>query len=210
MRAYFVRHGESEANVLEVISNRGSIHGLTLKGRRQAELLADRLEGEPIVDLFCSPLLRAVETAEILGSAFGLRPTINDGLREFDCGEIEGRGDPEAWDIFRTLVRKWMVEGDHEARIPGGESYLDIRARFFGMMESSINALDPGREDVLLVGHGMVYYLMLPLLFSNIDHEFVRGHRIGNTAFAIGQGSAEGWNCQEWFGVVPPGASPGE
>jgi probable phosphoglycerate mutase len=210
MRAYFVRHGESEANVLEVISNRGSVHGLTMKGRQQAELLADQLKREPIAYLFCSPLLRAVETAEILGEAFGLSPTINDGLREFDCGRIEGRGDPEAWEIFRTLVRKWMVDGNYEARIPGGESYLDIQARFFGMIESRINTLDASRGNVLLVGHGMVYYLMLPLLFSDIDHEFAHGHRIGNTAFAIGKGSVGRWNCQAWFGAVPPGASPGE
>ena len=43
MRAYFVRHGESEANILEVISNRGSVHGLTEKGRRQANQLAGGL-----------------------------------------------------------------------------------------------------------------------------------------------------------------------
>ena len=40
MRIYFARHGESEANLLHVFSNRGVKHGLTARGRAQAETLA--------------------------------------------------------------------------------------------------------------------------------------------------------------------------
>ena len=48
-RFFVMRHGESEANILEVISNRGSVHGLTEKGRRQATQLADRLQDEALL-----------------------------------------------------------------------------------------------------------------------------------------------------------------
>ena len=41
MHLYFVRHGESESNVLQVISNRWLPQGLSEKGRQQAESLAD-------------------------------------------------------------------------------------------------------------------------------------------------------------------------
>ncbi len=37
MRIYLIRHGESQANLLHEISNRGLRHGLTPKGREQAE-----------------------------------------------------------------------------------------------------------------------------------------------------------------------------
>ena len=43
MRLYFVRHGQSEANVLRVISNRDLPHHLTDMGRQQAEALARSL-----------------------------------------------------------------------------------------------------------------------------------------------------------------------
>jgi len=33
MRLNFVRHGESQANLLEIFSNRGLKHGLTERGR---------------------------------------------------------------------------------------------------------------------------------------------------------------------------------
>lgn len=41
---YFVRHGESEENILKVFSNRGLKHGLTEKGREQVESLAEKLK----------------------------------------------------------------------------------------------------------------------------------------------------------------------
>ena len=36
MKLYFVRHGESEANLLREFSNRGYKHGLTERGFQQA------------------------------------------------------------------------------------------------------------------------------------------------------------------------------
>ena len=66
MRLYFIRHGESEANVLHEISNRGAKHGLTEKGRAQVAALAQKLGAIPFVKLYSSPLLRAIQTAEIL------------------------------------------------------------------------------------------------------------------------------------------------
>lgn len=71
-RLYFVRHGESEANVLKVISNRGSRHGLTEKGRRQSAELASNLEGSRATRIYSSPLLRALQTAETVSSALGV------------------------------------------------------------------------------------------------------------------------------------------
>jgi broad specificity phosphatase PhoE len=66
MRIYFARHGESQANLLQEISNRGIRHGLTPKGRAQADALAVGLDGQKIVQIYSSPLLRAVETSAIV------------------------------------------------------------------------------------------------------------------------------------------------
>jgi broad specificity phosphatase PhoE len=97
MRLYFVRHGQSEANVLQVISNRGLEHGLTEPGRAQVSSLARRLAGLPFARLYSSPLLRAVQTAEMLSSELGLPFETKDALREFDCGIIEGKSDTLSW-----------------------------------------------------------------------------------------------------------------
>src|SRR5438132_5365372 len=91
MRLYFVRHGESEANILRVISNRGYRYGLTARGQQQAVTLAQHLQPVPISDIFSSPLRRAVETADILSRALGKSYHITEALCEYDCGILENK-----------------------------------------------------------------------------------------------------------------------
>ncbi|HUE99260.1 MAG TPA: histidine phosphatase family protein [Anaerolineales bacterium] len=71
MKLYFVQHGESEANILHVISNRESPFRLTPRGRHQANTLAGNLRDVPVTAIFSSPIRRARETAEILSISFG-------------------------------------------------------------------------------------------------------------------------------------------
>lgn len=81
MKLYFARHGESEANLLHEFSNRGLKHGLTEEGRQQAATLAGKLEGISVAKLFSSPLLRAIQTAQILADEPGVPYEITDALR---------------------------------------------------------------------------------------------------------------------------------
>jgi len=123
LRLYFVRHGESEANQLHVISNRDLPHGLTAKGREQSCILADRFGGCGITQIFTSPLLRARQTAEILAHAWNLDMTVADALQEYDCGLIEGRLDDASGQLHRQLRSDWLNYGLWERRIEQGESF---------------------------------------------------------------------------------------
>jgi broad specificity phosphatase PhoE len=58
MNLYFVRHGESEANIQHVISNYASPFGLTERGRQQVQVLAERLKDAPLTTMYSSPVLR--------------------------------------------------------------------------------------------------------------------------------------------------------
>ena len=40
MRIFFIRHGESQANIRHEISNRGLRYGLTMQGREQAFVIS--------------------------------------------------------------------------------------------------------------------------------------------------------------------------
>lgn len=71
MVLYIVRHGQSERNV--------NLSGpydcpLTELGERQAQLTGEWLEGRGIEFLYCSPTIRALQTAEIVGTALALTP----------------------------------------------------------------------------------------------------------------------------------------
>ena len=200
MRIYFVRHGQSEANTAHVFSNRGWRHPLTALGREQARSLADHLRGQPIARIVSSPLQRAVETAQILSAALSAPVTQHDALREWDVGVYENTDDPRGWALHSQVQADWFVHGRLDARMPEGESFNDMRARFVPFIEQVTAADDD--EAVLLVGHGGLFHAMLPLVFCNVDSAFVAQHPFDNTAYALAERRAAGLTCLEWCSVA--------
>lgn len=169
MRIHFARHGESQANLLGEISNRGLKHGLTLKGRQQALALARRLQSRAITRIYSSPLLRAIETSMIVAGKLNLNYEIADALREYDCGILEGRSDSQAWEDWQKLFEAWRAPEHRAERMEGGESFYDIQARF----EVFVAELVRSQEEVLCVGHGGLYAQMLPVILKNAEAEFI-------------------------------------
>ena len=196
-RLYFVRHGESEANVLGVISNRGAVHGLTERGRRQVEALALELRGAGVTQVYSSPLLRARETADILARALDVGCEVTDALREFDCGLAEGRSDPAAWALHRSVVDAWMEHGDLDARIEEGESFVDIQDRFVPFVRGLIESYEEV-APVILVGHGGLYQCMLPIVLENLDRGAV--FRLPNAGYVLAEVSAGKLLCLQGCG----------
>lgn len=200
MRLYFVRHGESEANVLEVFSNRGLEHGLTQRGQVQAVSLAQKLAGRQIIRLFTSPILRATQTAEILAEMLGVPCEVTNALREYDCGILEGRSDPASWQIYRAVFREWTELGHWERRIEGGESLVEIRERFVPFLEEVVAQHKDSPGGVVLVGHGGLYHSMLPLVLVNVGLDTLQRHPIGNTEVVVAEPGQEELVCLEWCG----------
>jgi broad specificity phosphatase PhoE len=157
LRIHFARHGESQANLLHEISNRGLKHGLTLEGRRQALALCRRLQGQPITHIYSSPLLRAIETSIILANQLNLDYEITDALREYDCGKLEGRSDQVAWQAWQGLFDAWVLKRDWEQRIEGGESFLNIRDRFEPFIAELLKRHAETQEEIVCVSHGGLY-----------------------------------------------------
>jgi probable phosphoglycerate mutase len=206
MKLYFVRHGQSEANLLREISNRGLKHGLTAEGIAQAKRLAAALKGEGAAfdRIYSSPLLRAMQTAQIVSQELGAPFESADALREFDCGDIEGKSDDAAWAMHAQIHDAWLRDGRHDQRIAGGESFNDIRRRFVPFIQHLVESRRATGANVLLVGHGGTYRCMLPLVLSNIDHEFIGRHGIGYIhIIAAEPGAGAGMVCMKWGDVTP-------
>jgi broad specificity phosphatase PhoE len=198
MILYFVRHGESEANLLWEFSNGLGKHPLTEKGRQQALELAQKLKGLPITACYTSPILRALETAQIICAELGIPYVITDALREFDVGIFEGRTDQASWTEFTEMMAAWMAEKDWERRVEAGESFLDIQSRFVTFIDSLIQQYGDSQAHILLVGHGGTYHTMLPLILRNIDFEFSRQHHIPNTGVISAELTPDGLVCRQW------------
>lgn len=203
MRLIFARHGQSEANVLRLMSNRAEpAHGLTALGREQAAALAEAIAARQPSALYCSPLLRAVQTAEIVGTACGLKAEQVDALREPDCGELEGRGDPEAWAIHDAAVAAWLA-GDAEARPPGGESLKEVRARFLPFIDGLVGAWRTLPVTIALVAHGSLLANMLPELCVNLPRDAALRFGMPNAQPIHVDVGPRGLVCASWAGMTP-------
>lgn len=125
---YLVRHGESQWNLARLTQGQVAHPRLTALGRAQAAaataaVLAD-LAARPLSAIVSSDLVRARETALILGEATGLPVRIDARLRERSLGRYEGLGYDES---FAAVSGADL--SDPDLRIGGGESLRQVAAR---------------------------------------------------------------------------------
>jgi probable phosphoglycerate mutase len=99
----FMRHGKTQLN--EESKCVGSLDvPLNASGRKQASEAAERLKGRQGVDLIVSsPMIRALETAQIIAHSLGIPVHEEPRLRERCVGVIEGK--PETPESDSLLLR---------------------------------------------------------------------------------------------------------
>ncbi len=85
-RVIFIRHGESESNIYGIISDDYNRFPLTERGREQAKWTSEQLRGLRFDGIISSPILRAFQTAEIIGEAVGIEPIIDERAKESSFG----------------------------------------------------------------------------------------------------------------------------
>src|SRR5947209_16512457 len=108
---YLLRHAATDANLATPPRLQGRRHNppLARLGVRQAEATRDFLAVRPIDACYCSPLLRAVQTAAVVAAPHGLEPVAVEDLTECDVGRWEGqswadvrRDEPDAYRAFHA------------------------------------------------------------------------------------------------------------
>ena len=115
-----VRHGHSSANGEGILAGRlPGIH-LTDRGREQADQLADRFRGLPVVRVVSSPLERCLETAAPLAAAVGLEITVDDDLQECAYGAWTGRALKE---LAQEPLWRTVQDDPETARFPDDDRY---------------------------------------------------------------------------------------
>ena len=143
---------------------------LSGEGRAQVTHLAERLAGEPIGAIYCSPLSRTVDTAAILATPHSLPLVHRDGLREIDHGHWEGLTRQEVEARFPEEYASW--EADPFTFAPeGGESGLSVLARALPVIREIVVA--HAGTNVVVVSHKAT----LRLLLSSLLGFDARGYR---------------------------------
>lgn len=145
MKLYLVRHGQTDWN----IDNRlqGQVDNpLNNTGIRQAEELKKKLNSYSFDVCYCSPLKRAVQTAEIITDN-RCKIIFDDNLKERSFGNLEGEK-PEDWNL-----------NDYDRRLNtnqyGIEPIKDVLARSKKVLER-IKSENPPEARVLVVAHGVL------------------------------------------------------
>ena len=195
---YFARHAESAANTGRIISNRDLPHPLTPAGRDQAQRLAEWLASEGIISIYSSPVPRAVETARIISRVLDLPVEINEKLREFDAGVLEGRSDPLTWMRFSSLWHGWFYRRKFDKRIRGGESYREAARRFSDFVAQVAPSAAGVNDRVLCITHGGLLRIGLPGLLCNMDFESIRDAPIQFTTIIKVSLENGAWYCRGW------------
>ena len=148
MSLLIARHGQTDWNLAGRWQSVSDIP-LNAEGRHQAARLAALLKARrcALHRLVASPLLRAQETACVLGEALGCTVETDSALIELDLGQFEGRleselraEDPAGYDAWR--------ESCYLRAAPGGETIHDVASR----VADFVTGLDSD-GDTLIVGH---------------------------------------------------------
>lgn len=129
------RHGE-------VKNGAGGIYGhlpgfaLSSLGRQQARALGQALSRWPVKVIYCSPLERTLETAEIVGSVVKSHLIIDERLVEWRFWEVmQGRKSSEALSAEIRRIREGLIANPDDASY--GESLNQFRARLMGWVEAA-------------------------------------------------------------------------
>lgn len=153
MEIYLVRHGETDWN--KEFRFRGSADiPLNDFGRKLAVLTSEGLKDVPFEGAFCSPLNRAVETAQTIIRDRQISLTQDKRIVEVCFGIMEGRNYVEAPKNPENPICNFLKHPDKYRAPEGAESFEEIYARSGAFMNEVIRPLENQYETILIVAHG--------------------------------------------------------
>ncbi|MEH7349174.1 histidine phosphatase family protein [Gottfriedia acidiceleris] len=156
MEILLIRHGQSEADLLNVHEGRADF-SLTDLGIKQVQKMAERVKNEFAPELiWSSTLKRARETATILSDKTGCEIKFEDDLMEHNNGVLAGVS-------FEEAKKFLMPKHPHES-VENGESAIEFRMRM-EMIFSRILASSTNFDRIAIVAHGGVIH--------NLIHSFL-------------------------------------
>jgi broad specificity phosphatase PhoE len=148
-----LRHGVTDWNREGRFQGRTDIP-LNDEGIAQAHSAARRLQSVPFDHLICSPLIRAVKTAEIIAAASHKPITIDADLIECDFGGFEGKS------IRETMLEYGITAKESLATIlpPDGEAWPSVSERSLRCVGSWLDRHP--QAVILFVSHDAVMQSM--------------------------------------------------
>ncbi|MBE6821073.1 MAG: histidine phosphatase family protein [Ruminococcaceae bacterium] len=143
-----IRHGESEADLLDVHEGRADF-ALTERGHRQAEAMAHYVaDNYDVSKIYASTLTRAKQTAQHLSDKTEIPIIFDENLMEFNNGLLAG--------LPRAVVREKYPEVPDlpiDKAVYGQESQVEFRQRAENALSRIMNEAE-NDETIAVVSHG--------------------------------------------------------
>jgi broad specificity phosphatase PhoE len=144
-----VRHGQTAASRENRFSG-SSDPPLTAVGEAMAEAFARAYASLKWDGIYTSPMLRTRQTADALVRLTGVRPIVEEGLKEVDYGEWEGLRQAEVKERWPEAFEHWADDVASRGT-PGGETAFQVAARAMRVVEGI--RFRHERGNVLLISH---------------------------------------------------------
>ncbi|MFH1802851.1 MAG: histidine phosphatase family protein [archaeon] len=173
MKVYFMRHGESEYNVVGHINFDPKVKVcLTVKGKDQAEKVARKLIDIRFDAIYSSQFPRTKETAGFLAKGRGVKVKADQRLNEFKIGF---EGEP----VDKYYEAREGAKSVTDFKIEGFESFLDVKERVYDFLQE-LRKKKYGR--VLIVTHEAVV-MAARALFNELGDEDAFTTPVKNTQY---------------------------
>lgn len=173
MKVYFMRHGESEYNVVQRINfDPNKEVGLTLKGKDQVEKVARLLFNVKFDAIYTSQFIRARESAAVMANGRRIKVKIDKRLNEVRFG-FEG----ENVNVYYGLRAE--AENIIEFKADHFESFLDVKHRVYEFLQE-LRKKRYGR--VLIVAHEAIVQAAR-VIFNELGDEEAFITPINNTQY---------------------------
>ena len=149
---YIMRHGKTDWNKRHKIQGRTDIP-LNDEGRKMAEEAREEYKGIHFDVCYCSPMIRARETAEIFLKGRDIPIIFDERLVEMGFGIYEGI--EESFSIPDCPINVFFFHPEqYTTPVEGGESVDELFARTGEFLKVCVYPKIEEGKDVLIVGHG--------------------------------------------------------
>lgn len=149
---YIMRHGRTDWNDLAKLQGQTDIP-LNEDGRALARAAAREYRDVHLDRCYCSPLLRAKETAEILLAGREVPIQFDDRLKEMNFGVCEGITDYFT-DPTSPIHNFFQHPELYTEPVEGAESMDELFARTGSFLKECVYPKLAEGKDILIVGHG--------------------------------------------------------
>jgi broad specificity phosphatase PhoE len=157
MKLLIVRHGETIANTQSIISGHLDTE-LTALGKKQADLIGERLKTEKIDLFLSSDLSRAVTTASAISKHHKQEVTTLPLLRERSWGEFEGK----PLELYYRALKESALP-HHEFTPINGEGLLHLQQRCIQFLHEWAPSME-NKTTLIVAHHSMNKMLIVTLL----------------------------------------------